>query len=100
MILEAVGKELGSGDGYQLLGYQSSPTQSITYGIKNTSANSIEATIDLTECEDDTQFNSRGQIIKKVVKAGETEFMVHVIPGPSHNPKNIKHSAKDLGPKK
>lgn len=71
MIVEAFGKEYGSGDGYKLLGYESQPTKAITFGIKNLSAtNPIEATVDLNDCED-IKHNSKSTVVKKVVKPGE-----------------------------
>jgi len=38
--------------------------------------------------------------VKKIVKPGEIEFIMHLQPGVGHYQKNIKHSAKEIITKK
>lgn len=99
MILEKHGQQEEAGDGYQVLVYNSKPTLSYTYGIKNTGGAPIEATIDLSG-SDNMLMSSKDAIVKKTVKPNEMEFMIHTQCGFGSFEKVVKHSATVLAGKK
>ena len=76
MILAQYGQEDGSGDGYKVWSYYSAVTDSYTFGIKNEIENSIEATLDISGSENLIS-SSKGTIVKKMIKGGELQFMMH-----------------------
>jgi len=77
MILEKFGREEITGDNYAVVSYQSPQTKSITYGIRNLVKNPIEATFDVNSCENIVQ-STKTTTVKKIVKVGETEFIMHL----------------------
>lgn len=106
MLLESQGAPQGQGENYQLLCSQSkSASASVySYGVKNTSAtNPIEFTLDLSECAlNGVKHNTKSEIIKKLVKPGEVEFLAHLVPqvGEPFRVGMLKHSAKEIPVKK
>ncbi len=99
MILEQFGKEEESGDGYKVISHLNDTTQIYTYGIKNTGAGAIEATIDMSASEN-MVLSSKGFLVKKVVKANEIEVMLSAQGGVGGYQKVVKHSAKETTTKK
>ena len=99
MILEKHGEQEEAGDGYEVLVYNSKPTLSYTYGIKNTGTAPIEASIDLS-ASDNMFISSKDAIVKKTVKPNEMEFMIHTQCGYGSFNKSLKHSAQVIAAKK
>ena len=70
------------------------------YGIKNLSTtNSIEVTLDLSSSEN-VRFSSSGPLVKKTLRAGELQFMLHASAGPGNHFELVeRHSSKEVGKK-
>jgi len=98
MILNSYGKVEAQGQGYRLVSLYSPGGMSFTYGISNEGDKAIEATLDMSSSEN-LQFSSKGPLVKKVVKAGETEFMMHAQAGYGNFTKVVRHSAKEVAGK-
>lgn len=99
LILAQYGTEEESGEGYKILSLHSKGSQSFTYGIRNEGTNPIDFTLDLSESENMT-FSSKEGMIKKQVKPGQIEFLIHAQGGSGNFNKVLKHSSVEVASKK
>eukprot|EP00347_Sterkiella_histriomuscorum_P008050 403346565 len=95
MNLAQYGIEEASSDQYQVISLFSPGSNSYTFGIRNIKDFSIEVMLDLSFSENMT-FSSKGPIVKKVVKPGQIQFMMHAQAGYGNYSKVVKHSSKEI----
>ena len=81
-----------------MLVFESKASQSFTYGVRNESDKPLEVTLDLS-ASDNLVYSTKGPLVKKVVKPGEIQFMMHAQSGVGNFEKIVKHSAKEAGKK-
>ena len=77
----------------------SSNSFAYTYGVKNESGNALEVTLDFSSSEN-MAYSSKSPIVKKVVKPGEFQFMLHTQAGFGNYNKVLRHSGKEAAAKK
>lgn len=95
MIIKQYGKKEAEGDNYEVYSRFSKSVYAFSYMITNKGSSSIEALLDLNSCEN-MSFSTLGGALKKTIKAGETEFMMHAQAGFGEFTKAVKHSAKEV----
>jgi len=95
LIISQFGHQEAAGDGYKVLSLFSQNSFTFSYAVTNEQADAVEAAIDLSSSENMT-FSSKGPMIRKVIKAGETEFMMHAQGGFGNFNKVIRHSIKEI----
>jgi len=66
--------------------------------MRNELQTQIEATLDLGASEN-LQYSSKGPLVRKNLRVGEMQFMMHAQAGLGQFEKVLKHSAKDTGKK-